>query len=134
MKLSLSIRALSIYGLLAVAFILSRLLSSSPQERPPHHMAAKTQIAAFMTALDAFKKDNGFYPRQADGLTALIRAPLWTTNWQGPYLMTESAIPPDPWGTPYQYVCPGVHNNSSYDIISAGPDRKFQTPDDIGNW
>ncbi|HSY53814.1 MAG TPA: type II secretion system protein GspG [Opitutaceae bacterium] len=43
-------------------------------------------------------------------------------------------MPLDPWGEPYQYAYPGVHNKSSYDIWSKGPDKQSGTADDIGNW
>lgn len=48
----------------------------------------------------------------------------------------------DPWGTEYLYLHPDhkdvdeddVHNPDSYDLSSAGPDRKHGTDDDITNW
>ena len=40
----------------------------------------------------------------------------------------------DPWGNPYIYYYPGKHNPDSYDLLSAGPDGKEGTDDDIGNW
>lgn len=33
--------------------------------------------------------------------------------------------------SPFFYQCPGVVNQESYDLFSAGPDRKFGTNDDI---
>lgn len=38
----------------------------------------------------------------------------------------------DAWGTAFQLECPGKHGD--VDISSAGPDKKFGTDDDIGNW
>jgi general secretion pathway protein G len=92
--------------------------------------AAQTQIATFKTALDAFQVDTGFYPTGRDGLQALIKQPVGTTNWRGPYLSGDS-LPRDPWGHEYFYECPGQHNSNSYDISSPGPPRQ-NTP--IENW
>ena len=41
--------------------------------------------------------------------------------------------PNDPWGTPYEIRCPSEHD-LDVDVISAGPDKKTGTDDDIGNW
>ena len=35
---------------------------------------------------------------------------------------------------PYNYVVPGKHNPTGYDLYSSGPDRTPGTDDDIGNW
>jgi general secretion pathway protein G len=43
-------------------------------------------------------------------------------------------MPTDPWHNPYIYYFPGKHNPSGYDLLSAGPDGKEGTADDIGNW
>ncbi len=94
--------------------------------------AAKTQIATFNTALDAFEVDNGFYPKGKDGLVDLVQQPRDSQEWKGPYL--KSDIPDDPWGRPYIYVCPGKQNPSSYDIYSVGPDGRENTDDDITNF
>jgi general secretion pathway protein G len=94
--------------------------------------AAKTQIASFNTALDAFEVDNGYYPQGEDGLQLLIEEPKNATNWRGPYL--KQGIPNDPWGGAYIYECPGKHNEKGYDISSPGPDGKPGTEDDLGNW
>lgn len=38
----------------------------------------------------------------------------------------------DPWGTEYKIACPGEH--AAVDISSAGPDKAFDTEDDINSW
>jgi general secretion pathway protein G len=40
----------------------------------------------------------------------------------------------DPWGTDYELRCPGEKLPNSVDVVSAGPDREFGTPDDIANY
>lgn len=80
--------------------------------------AARSQIEAFSTALEAFRLDNGRLPSTAEGLAALRVRPPNLTNWDGPYLSKE--IPKDPWGRAYVYKAPGEHGD--YDIISNGAD------------
>jgi type II secretion system protein G len=80
------------------------------------------------TALDRYEIDNGSYP---SNFNDLILKPTGMTNWSGPYL---DGIPQDGWGHNYIYEFPGKHNPSSYDLLSAGPDGKEGTEDDIGNW
>jgi general secretion pathway protein G len=43
-------------------------------------------------------------------------------------------VPIDPWGTPLVLKCPGEHGKDPVDVISAGPDKKLDTPDDIVSW
>ena len=71
--------------------------SSMHRARP---VAARMQIAAWMTALDAYKADVGNFPSDSEGLTALRTNP-GVARWNGPYLRSE--VPKDPWGAPYQY-------------------------------
>lgn len=39
----------------------------------------------------------------------------------------------DPWGTAYQITCPSAHDRD-IDVVSAGPDKKMGTDDDIANY
>lgn len=94
--------------------------------------AAKTDIAAMDTAIDAFEVDCGRFPTNEEGVAALIQAPGNLQNWRGPYLK-RNQVPVDPWGNAYQYRYPGVHNTTGYDLFSMGADGREGT-DDIDNW
>ncbi len=118
---------LVILGILA-AIVVPKFAGRTEQARIT---AAQTQIASFSTALDAFEVDNGYYPKGKNGLVELVEQPRDTPNWHGPYLKD---IPKDPWGADYIYECPGRHNPSSYDLMSAGPDGRSGSEDDIANW
>jgi general secretion pathway protein G len=84
--------------------------------------------------LSSYRIAMGDYPSTAEGLQVLITAPASRAEqWRGPYF-SESKIPVDPWGEPYVYHYPGVHNPKGYDIYSKGPDKIDGTADDIGNW
>ena len=95
---------------------------------------AKAQIGLFETALEQYQLSIGSYPG-TEGLNGLRYRPQNLpdpSKWDGPYLKRDA--PADPWGNPYQYVCPGQHNPDSFDVWSFGPDGVNGTPDDIGNW
>ncbi len=86
------------------------------------------------TPLVTYRLQMGSYPSTDEGLQALLAAPPGKADrWRGPYV-EGNKIPPDPWGEPYQYKCPGVHNKDGYDLWSKGPDKTDGTDDDIGNW
>jgi general secretion pathway protein G len=118
---------LVILGTLA-AIVYPRLAGRSEQARIT---AARTQIAAFATALDAFEVDNGYYPKGRNGLEDLITQPRDAQNWKGPYLKD---LPKDPWGNDYIYEYPGKNNVNGYDLYSMGPDGREGGDDDITNW
>jgi general secretion pathway protein G len=106
-----------------------------PIQRKAYINAAKTQIKAFKTPLQAYKLDIGDFPATGDGLEALRDAPTNLQNpdkWSGPYL--DSPVPLDPWGNPYQYEYPGKYDTEQPDIWSFGPDGIDNTDDDVGNW
>jgi len=71
--------------------------------------------------------------RTALGLAALITKPDSEPKPRNWAQALEQSLR-DPWDQDYFYVQPGIHNPKSFDIYSAGPDRKPNTDDDIGNW
>ncbi len=84
---------------------------------------------AITTALKTYEMMNYSMPTTAQGLEALVTRPAvepvpkrWTQ-----YM---TAVPIDPWGTPYRYANPGKKNPTSFDIYSCGPDRQPDTADD----
>lgn len=94
----------------------------------------RAQIDALSKAVDQYRLDNGRFPDNQEGLSALLQRPADTPDWKGPYL--QKAVPQDPWGQPYHYQAPGVHS-PDYDLYSYGPDRKAGGENegaDIGNW
>ncbi len=120
---------LVILGTLA-AIVVPKFAGRTEQARVA---SAKSQIANFGVALDAFEVDMGYYPKGKDGLQDLVQTPRDAgANWHGPYM--KEGIPADPWGNPYVYECPGKHSLSGYDISSAGPDGRMGNEDDINSW
>ncbi len=82
--------------------------------------AARGQLDALDKALQAYRIDVGHFPTTSQGLRALVVQPGEEPRWRGPYLQGD--VPPDPWGSPYQYRLPGS-NGRDYDLLSYGRDR-----------
>ena len=94
---------------------------------------AQAQIDGLGKALDQYRLDVGHYPATEQGLAALMTRPPNEPKWDGPYL--KKAVPPDPWGKPYNYRFPGEHGD--YDIFSYGKDGQpggSGENADLGNW
>ena len=118
-----------------VALVAPRIIGRTDDARITD---AKLQIKNLEMALKLFKLDNGFYPDTQQGLEALIEKPtvgrIPLKYRDGGYL-EQKKIPPDPWGNPYIYLCPGLHGD--FDIVSYGADGKEggEGKDaDIKNW
>lgn len=114
------------------AMVIPRLSGRTEQARVS---VARSDISSnISTALKLYELDNGNFPTTEQGLNALYSKPSSSPapiNWNGPYLEKK---PADPWGNPYQYKSPGLHNAATYDIYSLGKDGVEGTDDDITNW
>jgi len=114
-----------IIGILA-ALVIPKIAGNSERARLT---AAQADInGGIKSALGQYEIDNGFYPKS---LQDLLVQPSNAKNWHGPYL---EKLPIDPWGNPYIYYFPGKHNQTGYDLLSAGQDGKEGTDDDVFNW
>ncbi len=118
---------LVILGVLA-AVVVPKLAGRGEQARLT---AAKADISSLEGALDQFETDAGRYPTADEGLGALVNPPSNVKAWNGPYV---KQVPNDPWGHPYIYRYPGIHNTRGLDLASMGPDGQEGTQDDIDNW
>jgi len=105
-----------ILGLLAT-IIMPKILDRPEQAR---RLKAKVQIRNFQSALALFKTDTGRFPTTPQGLEALINDPGLRGWKQGGYI-EGGKVPLDPWGSPYIYLCPGIHSDD-YDLESYGKD------------
>jgi general secretion pathway protein G len=121
-----------IIGVLA-ALIVPKVMSRPDEARMT---AAKSDIATISQALNLYKLDNQRYPTTEQGLLALVKIPTIAPvplNWKSEGYLDR--VPKDPWGTPYQYLQPGVHG--TIDVFSFGADRASGgegNDADIGSW
>lgn len=106
-----------ILGLLA-ALVVPKLIGRTEEAKRTQSLL---QIKNIEQALQLFKLDNGFYPETQQGIEALVHAPevgRIPKNYRKEGYLDR--VPKDPWGSPYVYLCPGIHGD--YDIVSYGAD------------
>ncbi|HEY6096243.1 MAG TPA: type II secretion system major pseudopilin GspG [Gallionellaceae bacterium] len=121
-----------ILGVLA-ALIVPKVMGRTDDARIT---AAKQDIASISQALKLYKLDNMRYPTTEQGLQALVKKPAIAPlppNWKGNGYLEK--LPKDPWGTPYQYLQPGLHGE--IDVMSLGADGVAGgegNDADIGSW
>jgi len=121
-----------ILGVLA-ALIVPKVMGRPDEAR---QVAAKQDIASLMQALKLYRLDNFRYPSTEQGLAALVSKPTTEPippNWKGGGYLDR--LPKDPWGTPYQFLNPGVHGE--VDVFSFGADRESGGEGegaDVGSW
>ena len=101
---------------------------------------ARAQIKQIESALTFYQMDNGRFPTEEQGLQSLVQAPTSgpePRNYRPGGYLQGGAVPPDPWGNPYNYRMPGDVNRHSFDLWSLGSDGQAggdETAADIGNW
>lgn len=118
-----------IMGIMA-ALIVPNIMDRPDQARA---VAARQDIGALMQALKLYRLDHGRYPNPNEGLEALAGgSQVGAENNRRAYM---DRLPHDPWGTPYQYLNPGVHGE--IDVFSLGADGRAGgegNDADIGSW
>ena len=80
-------------------------VSHEPSDDDFRRRAAGIDLVSIETALNAYYKDNGFYPTEEQGLMALVRKPeskpIPQSYNENSYIRME---PIDPWNEPYKYA------------------------------
>ena len=92
-------------------------------------VAVKSDIQTIGTQLKLYESMNGFLPTTEQGLQALVTQPSSEPRPQRWYQLFKE-VPKDPFGNNYIYLSPGRKNPTSYDLYSAGQDRRTDTADD----
>ncbi len=90
----------------------------------------RRRLRTLQDPLERYIADCGAFPTRAQGLSALRDNP-GVDGWRGPYVESQKMLV-DAWKTPIEYS-PLTHGNEYYGYVlrSAGPDRQFNTRDDI---
>ncbi|AEC19676.1 hypothetical protein PT7_1136 [Pusillimonas sp. T7-7] len=115
--------------------IMAALIVPNVMDRPDQAraVAARQDIGALMQALKLYRLDHGRYPAAEQGLEALLgNDQSGQASGKRSYM---DHLPNDPWGTPYQYLNPGVHGE--IDVFSLGADGQAGGEGndiDIGSW
>ena len=101
-------------------------LSGNVQYARANRVAA--DIQSISTQLKLYESMNGFFPTTEQGIQAMVTQPSSDPQPQRWYQLFKE-MPKDPWNDVYVYLSPGRKNPTSYDLYSAGPDHKSETPD-----
>lgn len=78
---------------------------------------ARQDIGVIKNALTTFWTTYNRYPTSEEGLAILAKP---SEKLPEPPL---SAVPVDPWGNPYQYICPGA-NGQPFQVVCLGADNQ----------
>lgn len=110
--------------------VLAALIVPNVMDRPDQArmIAARQDVSAILQAVKLYRLDHGRYPTTEEGLQALVSSKDGGTAYM-------DRLPVDPWGSPYQYLNPGVHGE--IDVFSLGADGKpggEGTDAEIGSW
>jgi general secretion pathway protein G len=95
---------------------------------------ARQDMTGFLDCLEAYKNIGGMYPSTSQGLEALLKRPQSSPqprDWV--QTLNDERFFFDPWDTKYKYEYPGSKDPSRPEIISAGPDKKFGSEDDMSS-
>ena len=101
-------------------------------------------------AIRAYELDQDRYPslcRNAEVVQALSSSTAGEPPYFdfSPWRLNDEKEVTDPWGRPLRFYNNAVnwpgnrgeahyHNKETFDLSSAGPDGRWDTPDDIANW
>lgn len=115
-----------VFHVVALAIIGIMLVGLVGSGRSDAHFGSSTHSAAmqarnFAQALDAVRRRTDALPERLDALVA--EDPITKEPYMEP-------VPDDPWGTPYRYVVRDARRGR-FEVRSAGPDRAFDTDDDV---
>jgi general secretion pathway protein G len=105
----------------------SHQLASAQTPAQEQVEATRAMLPFLLTATQVYKVDMGKYPSSLD---ELVKSP-GSENWKGPYVRVADWPPVDAWGTPIRFSLAGGTTRPSPIISSAGPDRTFDTADDL---
>jgi len=115
MRIPVAIIIIAVGG--ALLLVLPTVLHDPPLSSVPHPAWLRLR-----NSIDVFETDMGHYPKTL--------SELWTSdgslNWKGPYVRSKTDLV-DSWSTEIRYEC----TQETYKLTSAGPDRTFDTGDDI---
>lgn len=94
--------------------------------------ATEAKLQKIEAALITYRNLAGFYPSEAQGLSALVEKPSTTPvprRWEQFF----DVVPKDDWGNDFVYKYPGIQDPSRPEVISKGKDMELGTEDDISN-
>ena len=103
-------------------------------EGVPKTTATDCKISALSAAISSYQMNSGgFAPTEKQGLKALVRTPTDPPLPERWFKLAEGYDLLDSWKTPFAYHSPARKGGGEFEIVSAGPDKKMNTDDDISS-
>ncbi len=123
------VEILLVAAILVVVASMATLGYTSMQKSATMNLC-KSDVKNIETACTAFKVNHQRFP---DTLDDLVRPPqgMSRIDWGGEYVKGKTGSLKDPWGQVYRYQRDDA--NDMVSISSSGPDRQWNTEDDISN-
>ena len=118
-------RAFSLLEITLVLVIIGLLIAGAAVSL--RGVAKRAKIRTTETRMSTIKSQLGAYNLDVNAYPAAL-GELITAD----YLEDTSLT--DAWGQDFYYVIGSVREDKDFDLISAGPDKQFQTADDIDVW
>jgi hypothetical protein len=114
-------RPLIVIGSIMIAGLVLRMLAAQIEANQARaRFPIREQCTDFEDALRLYKEIHGTYPSITNGLGFLL-------NDEDCKKLLKNTNLVDAWGTPFRYKSGAIFP----EVYSAGPDQKFDTPDDI---
>ena len=96
--------------------------------------ATEAKINTLVAGLLTYQNNNnGILPSTEQGLRALVEKPVSNLEPRRWEKVAEDCNLIDAWGTPMTYISPARTGEDEFEVISAGPDKKMNTADDISS-
>jgi len=93
--------------------------------------ATDSKLGQLGAAVQSYQTNGGTVPSSEQGLRALVEKPSGRpvpARWVK--LASEKDLL-DAWGTPLAYYSPARKGGGEFEIVSAGPDKRMNTEDDL---
>jgi hypothetical protein len=95
--------------------------------KPTPEQLANFKMKVLRGPLAMYRYHTGTFPKDDQGLQALLTNPPGIVGWQGPYVQDASGFK-DSWDTELKYMT--YDNGKRYKLISLGADKTLGTKDD----
>lgn len=97
-------------------------------------VTTEAKVMQLCAAVLLYQTNGGVVPSAKQGLKALVEKPLdrpVPLRWVK--LVNDDGDLLDAWETPFAYYRPARKGGADFEIVSAGPDKKMNTADDISS-
>lgn len=135
LEITLIVSIIAVLAGVALHWRYRNYLSGFTSGGPGHRITAtEAKINTLVAGLLTYQNNNnGILPSTEQGLRALVEKPVSNLEPRRWEKVAEDCNLIDAWGTPMTYISPARTGEDEFEVISAGPDKKMNTADDISS-